>query len=68
MRGFNLPRFIRRRKWCMRLIIVVLAVLTFAALVIINLIYKGRIRYTDLERKFYKNPIQLVFLNHYPAL
>jgi hypothetical protein len=54
-RGVNhFSRFIRRQKWLRR---VVLAVLSFALIVTLKLMYNGWTLYWVLERKFYENPI-----------
>lgn len=60
-RGVNhISRLIRRRKWLRRTIYVFFAVLTFAVIVTLKLMYNGWTLYWVLERKFYENPIKQV--------
>ena len=54
MRSSNLIRFIRRRKWCRRSLYAVLAALSIAVVITINLMYKGWTLYGTLEKEFYK--------------
>lgn len=60
-RGVNhISRLIRRRKWLRRAMFVFFAVLTFAFIVTLKLMYNGWTLYWVLERRFYENPIKQV--------